>query len=172
MLLRRVGTGDNWDGCEVLNLYRVSGTVPEKLVFDNAERTLRDSGADSIHTHHIDTPPRYGLIAVRSSGLLHIGARLVHSQYTYYAINTAAGGALIEQAVMVGSDAQPTLSGEAAKLTDDLYRALLASIARGPDAAQLPRHTKDGAGRRADPTSLSTPTSPRNQRRPAVSGDP
>ncbi len=155
MLLRRLGSGDNWDGCEVLNLYRVSGTVPEKLVFDNADRTLRDSGADSIHTHHIDTPPRYGVIAMRSSGLLHIGARTVHSQYTYYAINTAAGGALIEQAVMVGSDAQPTLSGEAAKLTDDLYRALLASIDRAP--APSPRNTgKYATGRRPAPSSSST----------------
>lgn len=56
----------------------------------------------------------------------------MHSQYTYYVINTAAGGALIEQAVIVGSDAQPTLSGEVAKLTDDLYRALLTSIDRAP----------------------------------------
>lgn len=133
--------------------------MPETLVFDNAERTLRDSGADSIHTHRIDTPPQYGVIAMRSSGLLHIGARAVHSQYTYYVVNTAAGGALIEQAVMVGSDAQPKLSGEVAKLTDDLYRALLASIDRAP-APPSPRNTGKGAtGRRPEPTSLSmTPT--------------
>lgn len=172
MLLRRLGSGDNWDGCEVLNLYRVSGTVPETLVSDNAERTLRDSGADSIHTHHIDTPPRYGVIAMRSSGLLHIGARAVHSQYTYYVVNTAAGGALIEQALMVGSDAQPKLSGEVAKLTDDLYRALLASIDRAP-APPSPRNTgKDATGRPAEPTSLSRHQSEQDQRKPAVSGDP
>lgn len=160
MLLRRLGSGDNWDACEVLNLYRVSGTVPEKLVFDNAERTLRDSGAESIHTHHIDTPPRYGLIAMRSSGLLHIGARMVHSQYTYYVINTAAGGALIEQAVMVGREAQPALSGEVAKLTDDLYRALLASIDRAPEPPSPRNMRKDAAGRRPEPTSLPTPPIP------------
>jgi hypothetical protein len=152
MLLRRLGSGDNWDGCEVLNLYRVAGTVPEELVFDNAERTLRDSGADSVHTHHIDTPPRYGVIATRSSGLLHIGVRTVHSQYTYYVINTAAGGALIEQALMVGGDAQHTLSGEVEKLTDDLYRALLASIDRAPTPPS-PRNT---LGRRPEPTWSST----------------
>ena len=42
MLLRRLSGGNHWDGCEVLNLYRVSGAVPEKLVLDNADRTLRD----------------------------------------------------------------------------------------------------------------------------------
>lgn len=155
MLLRRLGSGDNWDGCEVLNLYRVAGTVPEKLVCENAERTLRDSGADCIHTHHIETPPRYGVIAMRSSGLLHSRARTVHSQYTYYVINTAAGGALIEQALMVGSDAQPTLGAEVAKLTDDLYRALLASIDRAPTPPSPRNRGRDAAGRRSEPTSLS-----------------
>jgi hypothetical protein len=53
MLLRRLGSGDHWDGCEVLNVYRVSGTVPEPLVLDNADRTLRDSGADAIQTHRV-----------------------------------------------------------------------------------------------------------------------
>lgn len=39
MLLRRLGSSDHWDGCEVLNLYRVSGVVPEALVLDNADRS-------------------------------------------------------------------------------------------------------------------------------------
>jgi hypothetical protein len=75
---------------------------------------------DVIQTLRVDTPPRYGLIATRSSGRLRVGARTVYSQYSYYAVNTAAGGALIE------------LSGEVAELTDNLYRALLASIDRAP----------------------------------------
>ncbi|MDM3975999.1 hypothetical protein QRB36_17675 [Mycobacterium marseillense] len=146
--------------------------MPEKLVFDNAERTLRDSGADSIHTHHIDTPPQYGVIAMRSSGLLHIGARTVHSQYTYYTINTAAGGALIEQAVMVGSDAQPTLSGEAAKLTDNLYRALLASIDRALTPPSPETQAKPPlAGAQILPR-CQRHQSQQDQRIPAVSGDP
>jgi hypothetical protein len=137
MLLRRLGSGDHWDGCEVLNLYSVSGAVPEPLVLDNADRTLRDSGADAIQTHRVVMAPRYGVIATRASGTLRIGARTVHSQYSYYVVNTAAGGALIEQAVIVGSDAHLILSGEVAKLTDNLYRALLASI----DSASSPTRT-------------------------------
>jgi hypothetical protein len=42
------------------------------------------------------------VIATRSSGRLLIGRRTVHCQYSYYAVNTAVGGALIEQAVIIG----------------------------------------------------------------------
>jgi hypothetical protein len=129
-LTRRLGSGQRWDGCEVLNLYRVPGTVPESMVLDNADRTLRDSGADDIRTHRLDTPPRYGVIATRSSGTLHAGARRIHSHFHHYVINTDAGGALIEQAIAIGADARPTLSRELADLTENLYRSLLASIDR------------------------------------------
>jgi hypothetical protein len=58
------------------------------------------------------------VIATRASGTLRIGA-------------------LIEQAVIVDSDAHLILSGEVAELTDNLYRALLASI----DSASSPTRT-------------------------------
>lgn len=140
MLLRRPGSGDRGDGCEVLNLYRVPGTVPESLILDNSDRTLRDIGADAIQTHRVDTPPRYGVIATRSSGRLHSGARTVHCQYSYYAVNTAVGGALIEQAVIIGDDERSMLSGDMATLTENLYRALLTSIDRAPTTAESAKH--------------------------------
>jgi hypothetical protein len=145
MLLRRPDSRDHWDGCEVLNLYRVAGSVSESLVLDNADRTLRDIGADSIQTHRIETPPRYGVIATRSAGRLNIGARSVHSQYSYYVVNTAVGGALIEQAVIVAGDEHTTLTDEVAELTDDLYRALLASIDRAPTPTILQNAGHDAA---------------------------
>jgi hypothetical protein len=132
MLLRRLRDGNRWDGCEVLNLYRVPGTVPEKLVLDNADRTLRDSGADAIQTHRIDTPTRYGIVAARSTGRLNVGANTIRSQYSYYVVNAAAGSALIEQAVIVREAVQTVPNAEVAGLTDDLCRALLASIDRVP----------------------------------------
>jgi hypothetical protein len=146
MLLRRLGSGDHWDGCEILNLYRVPGTVPEPLVLDNADRTLRDSGADDIHTYRVDTPPRYGVIATCASGTLRIGTRTVHSQYNYYVVNTAAGGALIEQAMLVDGDAHLVLSGDVAELTENLYRALLASIDRAPTPPSPQETGEDAAG--------------------------
>jgi hypothetical protein len=132
LLLRRLRGHNRWDGCEVINLYRVPAAVPQTLVLDNADRTLRDSCAEAIHTHRIETPPRYGTIAARASGRVRVGPDLVHSQYSYYAVNTAAGGALIEQVLIVRHDAQPLLSNEVAALTDNLYRALLASIELAP----------------------------------------
>lgn len=130
ILMRRLGTADHWDGCEVLNLYRVPGEVPETLVRDNADRVLRDSGADDIRTHIVDPPPRHGVIAARVSGTLRSSTRNVNGHYNYYVVNAAAGGTLIEQAILVGVDAWPVLSREVADLTGDLYLALLASTDR------------------------------------------
>lgn len=155
MVLRGPGSDDRWDACEVLNLYHVAGTVPEALVIDNADRTLRDSGADAIQTHRVDTPPRYGIIAARSSGRLRIGARTVHSQYSYYVVNTAAGGALIEQAVIVRGDEHAMLSGELAELSDNLYHALLASIDRAPTPPSPENTGQDMAAHPAEHMSLS-----------------
>jgi hypothetical protein len=63
LLLRQLNSGAHWDGCEVLNLYRVPGAVPGSLVLDNADPILRDSGATGIRSHQLDTPAGYGIIA-------------------------------------------------------------------------------------------------------------
>jgi hypothetical protein len=130
ILLRRLGDGQDWDGCEVLKLYRVPGVVPETVVLDTADRILRDSGATEIRTHRVDTPAHYRVIAVRSSGDLGAGARKVHGHFHYYVVNTAAGCALIEQTILIGADVGLALGREVADLTDDLYRSLLTSIDR------------------------------------------
>jgi hypothetical protein len=171
LLLRRPGSADEWDGCEVLNLYRVDGTVPESLVLDNADRTLRDSGAEDIHTRRVDTPPRYGVIATRSSGRLHIGARTVHSQYSYYVVNTAAGGALIEQAVIMRGDEHSMRNGEVAKLTDNLYHSLLASIDQAP-TSRSPQDSQKTAAHPPEHVSPSLTQIRSEPLGPALSGDP
>lgn len=130
ILLRRLGDGHDWDGCEVLNLHRVPGAVGETMVLNNADRVLRDSGATEIRTHRVDSPLGYGVTAVRASGALGVGARKVHSHFHYFMVNTAAGGALIEQTIFIGADARSVLAHEVADLTDDLYRSLLTSIDR------------------------------------------
>lgn len=133
LLLRRINSTNSWDGCEVLNLYRVAGAVPEALVLRNADRILRDSQAADISAYPLDIPPQYGIIATRASGRLSTGNRQVLGQFNNYVVNSAAGGALIEQAVVVGADAQSALAAECAALTENLYRALLASIDRPHD---------------------------------------
>lgn len=136
LLLRRLSSGAHWDGCEVLNLYRVPGTVPEPLVLDNADRILRDTGATDIRSRQLDTATRYGVIATRASGVIHSSGHIVRSQFHNYVVNAVGGGALIEQAIVIGAGALPALDSEASELTDNLYRSLLASIDRATDPGQ------------------------------------
>lgn len=136
LLLRRLNSGTYWDGCEVLNLYRMPGTVPESLVLDNAERILRDGAATEIRSHQLDIAPWYGVIATRASGVLHSGDHIVRSQFHNYVVNTPAGGALIEQAIVIGADALSTLDSEANELTANLCRSLLTSIDRAPNVGR------------------------------------
>ncbi|WP_242657572.1 MULTISPECIES: hypothetical protein [Mycobacterium] len=133
VLLRRLNSTNHWDSCEVLNLYRVPGAVPAALVLRNADRILRDSQATDISAQPLDIPPQYGIIGTRASGNLTTGNRQVLGQFNNYVVNSAAGGALIEQAVVVGADAQPSLAEECAALTENLFRSLLASIDRPHD---------------------------------------
>jgi hypothetical protein len=136
LLLRRLNSGTHWDGCEVLNLYRVPGAVPESLVLDNADRILRDSAATDIRSRQLDIAARYGVIATRASGVLHSGDRVVRSQFHNYVVNTNAGGALIEQAIVIGAEMLSALDSEVNELTENLYRSLLTSIDRGLNQGQ------------------------------------
>jgi hypothetical protein len=106
MLVRRLGGSGHWDGCEILNLYCVPGAVPEAVVLDNADRSLRDSGTVDVHVCRIDVPKRYRVIAARATGRLDTAGRTVCAQYSHYVVNTTAGSALIEQAILVGADAR------------------------------------------------------------------
>ena len=146
MLVRRLGGSSHWDGCEVLNLYRVPATVPEALVLDNADRTLRNCGAVNVQMHRIDIPPDRGVIAVRTAGRLDAAGRPICGQYSHYVVNTAVGGALIEQVIVVGSDALATLAHELEGLTEDVYRSLLASIETGYAVPGSPGNRKVATG--------------------------
>jgi hypothetical protein len=146
MLLRRTRSRD---ACEVLNLYRVPGVIPESLVLNHVDRTLRDSGADAdaIESHRIEIPLQYNVIAPRASGVLFVRDRAVRSQYTDYAVNAPAGGALIEQTLVVVGDAHILLTDELTALSTNLERALLSSIDRAP----RPQHTDTSATEMAYP---------------------
>lgn len=133
MLTRRLGASSHWDGCDVLNLYCMSGTVGDALVLENADRTLRDSGANDIHVSRVDVPRQYEVIAARATGQLDANGRTICAQYSYYAVNTAAGAALIDHSVLVGYDALATLAPEVEEMTDSVYRSLLASIEHTPN---------------------------------------
>lgn len=137
LLLRALSSDAHWDGCEIVNLYRIPATVPEAVVVDNADRTLRDSGATDIRSYPLDVPRGYGVIATHAVGVLRSGDRIVRSQFRNYVVNTAAGGALIEQAIVIGADMLFALESEATELTESLYRSLLASIERALNMRQV-----------------------------------
>ena len=133
ILTRQLGVGRHWDGCEMLNLYRVPGTVPETVVRSNADRTLRDCDVRDIQVSKVDIPRRYGVMATRATGTVHIGTRAVRGRYNYFAVNTSAGAALIEQVILVAAEVFPDLAGEVEELTNALHRSLLASIDRATE---------------------------------------
>ena len=164
MLLRRLGGGDHWDACEVLNLYRVPAMVPETLVLDHADRSLRDSGADAIQTRRVDVPEHYGVTAATATGHLQVGSRQLRSQYTYYAVNTVNGAALVERSLVVVDEAYLALSGELQGLDDNLRHALLASIDRAPQAPAVriderPDHITTGQPTASVPSENGRPMS-------------
>jgi hypothetical protein len=63
-------------------------------------------------------------------------SRVVRSQFHNYAVNSAAGGALIEQAIVIGAGELSALDSEANELTENLYRSLLTSIDRAPNVGR------------------------------------
>jgi hypothetical protein len=130
VLTRRQAGGRTWEGCEILSVYRVPGTVPESVVVNDATRTLRDSGAHDIRTQRLATVPRHRLVAMRSTGTLHANARAVESHFNHYVFNTDAGAALVEQVIAVSADAYEALASELVDLTETLYRSLMARIDR------------------------------------------
>lgn len=132
MLRRRIRDEARWDACEVINLWRVDGEIPDSLVHEQVARALRDGGAHAIRSQPVDIPLQYNVAAAQATGLLSLGDDVLHSQYTDYAVNTAAGGALIEQIIAVMGGSLSVLKDELAMLTAELQRALLASIDRAP----------------------------------------
>lgn len=137
MLKRQLGIAQHWDVCEVLNLYRAPGTVPEAVVVANGDRALRDAGADDIQTSKIDIERRYRVIAIRATGTLRIGTRAVRAQYNYYVVNAIAGAGVIEQVLLVGTDVYPRLASEIDQLTAILHDSLLASMDKASDSENV-----------------------------------
>jgi hypothetical protein len=130
MLVRRAGRSGPWDATELLNLYRVPGAISADTVLDNADRALRDSSARDIHTYRRDDVPTAidGLLAVRAGGRLVSEGREVEVAYCYYAINSSAGAALIEQATVVGADSPAAVALEVDCLAEGVYQSVLVSL--------------------------------------------
>lgn len=117
-----------WDGCEVINLFRFTGTVPVEIVHRSADRTLRDLGASSPLTYRPHTPPDSGIAAVRSRGPVILRSRRIWAQFTNYLVAAGDSGALIEHSILVDGAARTRLARTVGELSDAVHHALLANV--------------------------------------------
>ena len=126
-----------WEGCEVIALYQFAGSVPEEVVRDSADRTLRDLDARDILRDTDTLPPIPGATAVRSSGSFVLGGRWVWGQFANYVINTGVVGGLVEHSVLVRAPWRARLARGIGELTESVYQSLVASIVAGQRGSNL-----------------------------------
>ncbi|TGB44628.1 hypothetical protein [Mycolicibacterium peregrinum] len=118
-----------WEGCEVLNLFRFTGTPPARVVSNSADRTLKDLGANEPITYRMTMPPGLGIVAMRSRGTTAVAAlRRLWVQVTNFVVTTAGDSALIEHTVLIDARSRTRLAPDITLLGDSVRRALLASI--------------------------------------------
>ena len=120
-----------WGGCEVIALYQFTGSVPEDVVHDSADRTLRDLAAQNVRRYNITLPPIPGARAVRSSGSFVLGGRWVWGQFANYVVNTGAVGGLVEHSLLVRAPRRARLARDIGELTEGVYQSLVASLVAG-----------------------------------------
>lgn len=133
--VRRFTEHAAWDGCEVIALYQFAGTLPEQLVHDSADRTLRDLAAHSLQRHTVALPPIPGASAVRSSGAFNLGEESMWGQFTNYIVNTGVTGGLVEHTVLVRAPLRARLARDVGALTENVHRSLLSSVNAAPHIA-------------------------------------
>jgi hypothetical protein len=126
-----------WDGIEVIALYQFVGSVPEEVVRDSADRTLRDLDAHNVLRDKVSLPPAVGGTAVRSSGTFVLGDGWLWGQFANYVIDTGAVGGLVEHSVLVRAPLRPRLARDIGELTESVYRTLAASIVGGQKRSNL-----------------------------------
>jgi hypothetical protein len=133
--LRRFTEHAEWDGCEVIALYQFAGTLPEQLMQDSADRTLRDLAAHNLRRHTVGLPPVPGATAVRSSGSFNLGEQSIWGQFTNYVVNTGETGGLVEHTVLVRAPLRARLARDIAALTENVRRSFLTSVEAEPQSA-------------------------------------
>ncbi|CAN5632381.1 hypothetical protein BH09ACT7_BH09ACT7_55270 [soil metagenome] len=135
-------------------------------LWDEQGGELRDSGAEAIQSHRIQIPLQYNVIAAQASGVLSVRDRALRSQYTGYAVNTAVGGALIEQIIVVAGEAHIPLTGEVTALSTNLKGALLTSLDRAPRPQHIGRRATEIVDTAHDSESVALSPARTNHHRP------
>lgn len=131
---RPAGQPTGWDGCETINLFRFSGSVPDTVIQGNADRTLRDLGARNVISEIVPMPSAARLRAVRSRGTFSLGGRHVWARCTNYVYESgpdasSGSGGLVEHNILIAADYRTRLDHDMRQLTRAVHDALLRGIA-------------------------------------------
>ena len=132
-------TGPAWDGCEIVNFFAFTGSVPREVVHANAACTLHAVGADNISTQLQFVPPGLDATAALATGEFVMGGKRVWGQYTAYLAQEPAGavargheqgqrGVLVEHNTFVTAEARPRLQREILQTGDAFYQALISAL--------------------------------------------
>jgi hypothetical protein len=128
-----------WDGCEIVNLFAFTGSLPREVLHANAACTLHAVGADNISTHPLFVPTGLDATAVLASGEFAMGGKRVWAQYTAYLAQEPAGsvargheqsqrGVLVEHNTFVTAEARPRLQREILQTGDAIYQAMISAL--------------------------------------------
>lgn len=118
-----------WEGCETLSVFRFGGAPPKDLLRENADRTLRDLGADSVSTFSLFAAAESSASAARSSGYFTAAGRRVWAQFSAY-IGTGHDGEgfLIEHAVYTDAAHRSLLRDDISDLGDAVHAAFIEQV--------------------------------------------
>ena len=82
-----------WEACDTISVFAFTGAVPAQVLYDTAERMLRDLHAVGSRTYTPNTSALPGAAAVRSSGYITVGGRSMWARFNIYVAGSSALGA-------------------------------------------------------------------------------
>lgn len=139
--LHRNAADPTWDGCEVVNFFEFTGSLPREVVHANAACTLHAVGADNIATHPLFVPPDLDATAALASGEFALGGKRVWAQYTAYLVQELADavtrgrghghrGVLLEHNTFVTAEAVPKLQREIVQMGNAVQQTLFSALSQ------------------------------------------
>jgi hypothetical protein len=137
--LHRNVADPTWDGCEVVNFFEFTGSLPREVVHANTACTLQGVGADNITTELLFVPPDLNATAAVATGEFSMGGKGVWARYTAFLAQEPAGslargdrqnqrGVLVEHNSFVTAEALPRLQRELLQTGDAFCQALISAL--------------------------------------------
>lgn len=138
--LHRNSSSLSWDGCEIVNLFAFTGSLPHEFVHANVVCTLQAIEADNIAIEPLSLPssPGYDVSAALAVGNFAMNKRRVRGRYSAYLVQEAGDigirgqirrGALVEHHTFVTAEADHRVHLELVGMVRDLSEALQSALA-------------------------------------------